>query len=589
MQRFDNKSIAGIFYETADLMEVRNDDPFRIRSYRRAAEAIEALEKQLSEIYLNEKALLEIPGIGKSMAANIREIFTRGKLSLHEELLQKYRPSMLELLKIQGLGPKTIALIWDAFQVCDVDGVAKLAREGKLRELPRLSEKTEQKILKAIESYKQITGRFHLDVADAIAQKMSNLLKGLPGVEKVTPAGSLRRGKETVGDLDLLITGKCCANETQRSKVQAAILEFPGILEVLAKGENKVSFKLRSSMQVDVRLLPPESFGAALQYFTGSKNHNVTLRQRALRMGYTLNEYGLVRMEDNQRVAGKTEEEIYKKLDLAFIPPELRENCGEIEAAENGELPDLITQADLQGDVHMHTVTTDGRCTIEEMAQAARERGYKYMAITDHSKNLAFANGLDDKRAEEHIKTIRQAAKKIPGITVFAGIEVDILADGELDLSNSVLEQMDLVIASVHSHFQQETQQMTDRLLRAVSNPNVSLIGHPTGRILLRREGYNFDCDQVFTAAAQAGVAMEHNAYPDRLDLCDQHLRMARSKGVKFVINTDSHHTSHLEKIRYGVLQLRRAWLTKQDVLNTLPTAEFAKAMRRGRAVLAHV
>jgi DNA polymerase (family 10) len=587
--RFDNKAIANIFYETADLMEVRNDDSFRIRSYRRAAEAVEGLDVQLADIYQDNKALLEIPGIGKGMAANIREILTEGKLKQHEELLQKYRPSMLELLKIQGLGPKTIALIWDAFQVCDVDGVAKLAQEGKLRGLPRLSEKSEQKILKAIESYRQVTGRFHLDTADSIAQKMMERLKGLPGVEKVTPAGSLRRGRETVGDLDLLITGKCCGNDEQRSKVQDAILEFPGIAEVLAKGENKVSFKLRSGMQVDVRLLPPESFGAAMQYFTGSKNHNVSLRQRALRMGYTLNEYGLVRMEDNQRVAGTLEDEIYKKLGLAFIPPELRESCGELEAAEKGELPDLVTESDIQGDVHMHTTTTDGRCTIEEMATAARERGYKYMAITDHSKNLAFANGLDDKRAEEHIQKIRQAAKEIEGITVFAGIEVDILAEGELDLSDSVLEQMDLVIASVHSHFQQEPQQMTDRLLRAISNPNVSLIGHPTGRILLRREGYSFDTEKVFAAAAKAGVAMEHNAYPDRLDLRDQHLRQAKSKGVKFVINTDSHHTSHLEKIRYGVLQLRRAWLTPKDVLNTLPVAEFAKAMRRGRPVLAEV
>jgi DNA polymerase (family 10) len=589
VQRPDNKTIAGLFYETADLMEVRNDDPFRIRSYRRAAEAIESLETQLAEIYQNDKALLEIPGIGKSMAANIREIFTAGKLKLHQELLQKYRPSMLDLLKVQGLGPKTIALIWDAFQVCDVESVARLAQEGKLRQLPRLSEKSEQKILKAIESYRQVTGRFQLDAADTIAQKMSELLQGLPGVEKITAAGSLRRGRETVGDLDLLITGKCCTHDAQRAKVQDAILEFPGIFEVLAKGENKVSFKLRGGMQVDVRLLPPESFGAALQYFTGSKNHNVSLRQRALRLGYTLNEYGLARLEDNKRVAGKTEEEIYKKLGLAFIPPELRENSGEIEAAEKGLLPDLITEADLQGDVHMHTVATDGRCTIEEMALAARDRGYKYMAITDHSKNLAFANGLDDQRAEEHIKTIRKVADKIQGITVLAGIEVDILAEGELDLSDSVLQQMDLVIASVHSHFQQEPQQMTDRLLRAISNPNVSLLGHPTGRVLLRREGYSFDYEKVFAVAAQAGVAMEHNAYPDRLDLCDQHLRIAKSKGVKFVINTDSHHTSHLAKIRYGVLQLRRAWLTKQDVLNTLPAAEFARAMRRGKPVLAAV
>jgi DNA polymerase (family X) len=583
----DNKSIANILYETADLMEVAAEDPFRIRSYRRAAEAIEALDQQLAEIYQDQKALLAIPGIGKGMAANIREILTEGKLSLHEQMLEKYRPSMLDLLKISGLGPKTIALIWDAFQICDVDGVARLAQEGKLRTLPRLSEKSEQKILKSIESYRQITGRFHLDVADEIAKKMIGLLQNLPGVDKVTPAGSLRRGRETVGDLDLLVTGKCCSSEPQRNKVIDQILNFPGIQEVLAKGENKVSVKLRSGMQVDVRLLPPDSFGAALQYFTGSKNHNVSLRQRALKQGYTLNEYGLARVEDNKRVAGKTEEEIYEKLGLDWIPPELRENNGEIEAAEKHALPELITEADIQGDVHMHTVETDGKCTIEEMALAARERGYKYMAITDHSKNLAFANGLDDKRAEEHIKRIRAAAKKIDGITMFAGIEVDILAEGELDLSDSVLEQMDLVIASVHSAFNQDQQQMTDRLLRAIDNPHTSVIGHPTGRLLLRREGYSFDCDKVFAAAAKAGVAMEHNAYPDRLDLRDLHLRMAKAKGVKFVINTDAHHTSHMEKIRYGVLQLRRAWLGKDDVLNTLPAKTFAQKMRRGKPVLA--
>jgi DNA polymerase (family X) len=581
----DNKSIANIFYETADLMKVANADPFRIRSYERAAEALEGWPQQVST--MADKAVLEIPGIGKGMAANIRQLVTTGKLDVHEEMLQKFRPSMLELLKISGLGPKTIALIWDAFQICDVEGVAKLASEGKLRELPRLSEKSEQKILKAIESYRQLTGRFLLDVADGIAQKMIELLKGVPGVDNVTPAGSLRRGRETVGDLDLLVTGKCCESEPQREKVIERILSFPGILEVLAKGENKVSFKLRSGMQVDVRLLPPDSFGAAMQYFTGSKNHNVQLRQRALRQGYTLNEYGLVRMEDNERVAGKTEEEIYEKLGLALIPPELREDCGEIQAAAEGTLPELITQADLQGDVHMHTVETDGKCTIEEMAEAARARGYKYMAITDHSKNLAFANGLDDTRAEAHIKKIRDVGKKIEGITIFAGIEVDILAEGELDLSDSVLEQMDLVIASVHSHFNQEPAQMTERLLRAIENPNTSLIGHPTGRMLLRREGYSFDYDKVFSAAAKAGVALEHNAYPDRLDLRDQHLRMAKAKGVKFIINTDSHHTSHLEKIRYGVLQLRRAWLTKGDVLNTLSATDFAQAVRRGRPVLA--
>jgi len=585
----DNKSIASVFSETAELMEVQGDDSFRIRSYRRAAEALEGLQEQVAAICEDEKALLAIPGIGKSMATNIREICTTGRLTLHQELLKKYGASILDLLKLQGLGPKTIALIWDSFQVSDIDGLEKLAKEGKLRELPRQSEKSEQKILKAIESYRQVTGRFLIVTADEVAQQIAELLKGMPGVDKITPAGSLRRGRETVGDLDLLVTGKVGSNEALRAKTIDKILTFPGIKDVLAKGDNKVSFKLLSGLQVDVRLLPPESFGAALQYFTGSKSHSVTLRQRALRMGYTLNEYGLATVKDEKRVAGKTEEEIYKTLGLAWIPPELRENLGEIDAAEKGELPDLITQADLKGDVHMHTVATDGKCTIEEMAEAARDRGYEYMAITDHSKNLAFANGLDDKRAVEHIAKIRGAAKKIEGITVFAGIEVDILADGELDLSDSVLEQMDVVVASIHSHFAQERQQTTDRLLRAVSNPNVSIVGHPTGRMLLRREGYVFDYEAVFTAAAKAGVAMEHNSYPDRLDLNDLHLRLAKSKGVKFVINTDSHHTSHLQNMRFGVLQLRRAWLTRHDVLNTLPVAKFAERMRRGRPVLAEV
>jgi DNA polymerase (family 10) len=351
-------------------------------------------------------------------------------------------------------------------------------------------------------------------------------------------------------------------------------------MEIIASGENKVSFRLRGGMQVDVRLLPPESFGAAMQYFTGSKAHNVILRQRALKMGYTLSEYSLAKLDTEEPVAGKTEEEIYAKLKLDYIPPELRENLGEIDAAENHTLPVLISQTDLQGDVHMHTVETDGRNTIEEMAEAASDRGYKYMAITDHSKNLAFANGLDDKRAVEHIKRIRAAGEANDKIRIFAGVEVDILADGALDLSDSVLEQMDIVIASVHSHFNQSSAEMTDRLLKAVSNPNVSLLGHPTGRLLLRRDAYSFDIDAVLKEAAKRKVAMELNAYPDRLDLSDRHLRLAKQHGVKIVINTDSHHTSHMEKIRFGVLQARRAWLTKDDVLNTLPLQKFAEAMK---------
>jgi DNA polymerase (family 10) len=576
----DNKTIAGLLYETADLLEIDGQDAFRVRSYRNAAEAIEALPQQVANLIQEPKKLLEIQGIGKGMLANLQMLFKDGRIEAHADLLKKYRPSMLELLKIQGLGPKTIALIWSAYQVSDLEGVEKLAREGKIRELPRMGEKHELKLLKAIEDYRRIGGRFLLDKAEELAEKLTEYLLAVPGIEKVTPAGSLRRGRETVGDLDILVTGKGCIEAESRQALIEHLLRFPGLMDIIAQGENKVSFRHRNGMQVDVRLLPPESFGAAMQYFTGSKAHNVALRQRALKMGFTLNEYSLATIEDEEPVARKTEEEIYAKLKLDFIPPELRENQGEIEAASAHTLPVLIELSDIRGDVHMHTVETDGRNTVEEMAEAARERGYEYMAITDHSKNLAFANGLTDERALAHIERIRDVDKKMKGIRIFAGIEVDILGDGSLDLSDSVLEQMDIVIASVHSLFNQDRATMTDRLLKAIANPNTSLIGHPTGRQLLRRDAYPFDFDAVLKAAAKHKVAMELNSYPERLDLNDVHLRMAKQHGVKIVINTDSHHTSHMEKLRYGITQARRAWLTKDDVLNTLPAQTFAKAMK---------
>jgi DNA polymerase (family X) len=576
----DNKAIAGILYETADLLEIDGQDSFRIRSYRTAAQAIEALPQQVADLISEPKQLLEVPGIGKGMLQNMQEILKDGRLAIHAELLKKYRPSMLELLKIQGLGPKTIALIWSAYQICDLEGVEKLAREGKIRILPRMGEKHEQKLLKAIEDYRRIGGRFLLDAAEQIAARLVQHLCQVPGVDKVSPAGSLRRGRDTIGDLDVLVTGEACVDDACRTQLVKELIRFPGLMEIIAQGENKISFRQRGGMQTDVRLLPPDSFGAAMQYFTGSKAHNVALRQRALKMGFTLSEYSLARLDSEKVVAGKTEEEIYGKLKLDYIPPELRENQGEIEAAANHSLPALISLSDIQGDVHMHTVETDGRCTIEEMAEAARVRGYKYMAITDHSKNLAFTNGLDDKRALEHIQRIRSANATVNGIRILAGVEVDILADGSLDLSDSVLAEMDIVIASVHSHFNQTRAQMTERFLKAIANPNVSLIGHPTGRILLRRDAYELDLGAILKAAAQHKVAMELNSYPDRLDLCDSHLRMAKRHGVKIVINTDSHHTSHMEKIRYGVLQARRAWLTREDVLNTLPVAKFTRAMK---------
>jgi DNA polymerase (family X) len=578
----ENKAIANLLYETADLLEIDGQDSFRIRSYRNAAQAIENLPQRITDLLPEPKKILEIPGIGKGMLTNLQEIFKEGRLKIHAELISKYHPSMLQLLKIQGLGPKTIALIWSAYQVSDVDGVEKLARAGKIRELPRMGEKHEQKLIKAIEDYKRIGGRFLIDTAELECERLTAYLSTVPGIDKITPAGSLRRGRETVGDLDILVTGKACVADDKRASCIDHIAKYPPLMDVIARGDNKISFRVRNGMQIDVRLLSPESFGAAMQYFTGSKAHNVALRQRALKMGYTLSEYSLALLETEKPVAGKTEEEIYAKLKMDYVPPEMRENLGEIDLAAEHKLPQLITEKDLQGDVHMHTVETDGRNTIEEMAEAAKARGYKYIAITDHSKNLAFANGLDDTRAVAHIQKIREASSRMEGIRIFAGVEVDILVEGALDLSDEVLSQMDVVIASVHSHFNQEAAKMTDRLLTAIENPNTLILGHPTGRQLLRRDAYPFDMDAILKSAAKHKVAMELNSYPDRLDLNDVHLRQARQHGVKVVINSDAHHTSHLNKIRYGVLQARRAWLTKDDVLNTWPTENFVKAVKHG-------
>jgi DNA polymerase (family X) len=581
----DNRTIAQLLYETADLLEISAGDPFRIRSYRRAAEAVESSTVQISEIADEPKKLLAIPGIGKGMVANIEAMHTTGTLPLREELLQKYRPGMLELLKLPGMGPKSVALMWDALQIASIDELEAAIVAGHIANLPRMGAKQVEKLRKGIEDYKKNSGRFLIDTAESAADKLIEYLRVFPSLDnpaftRIEPAGSLRRGRETVGDLDILVTGPACAED----KVSAAVeytAAYPPIADLIAKGQNKVSFRLRNMLQVDVRLLPEASYGAALQYFTGSKMHNVAIRQRALKRGYTLNEYALARLDDGSVVAGITEHEIYAALGLQWIPPELRENNGEIESAETGTLPTLIELADIRGDVHMHTDATDGRNTIREMAEAAIARGYEYIAITDHSKNLAMTNGLDDERALAHIRRIREVEQELEGkIRIFPGIEVDILSDGTLDLSDEVLAQIDVVIASVHSLFNLTEEDMTARVLRAIENPYVRILGHPTGRLLLRRDQFKINLPAILRRAAELGVAMEHNAYPDRLDLCDRDLRLAKELGCKISINTDSHHTTHMEKMRYGIQQLRRAWLRKQDVLNTLGAQDFLAALR---------
>jgi DNA polymerase (family X) len=574
----DNITIARLLDETAALLEIDAADPFRIRSYRRAAEAVEQQTTRLATLVDEPKQLLAIPGIGKGMAANIVALLTTGTLPLREELLLKYQPTMLELLRLPGMGPKTVALVWSALEVCDIDGLEAAAKAGHLSKLPRMGEKFTVKLLKGIEDHRKNSSRFRIDKAQGYADTISALILAFPGIDTITPAGSLRRGRETVGDLDLLVTGPACEADVVSAAVEH-VAALPLIDKLLAKGQNKVSFTLRNNLQVDVRLLPRASYGAALQYFTGSKMHNVALRQRAIKRGLTLSEYALLRLEDNVIVAAASEEEIYNALELDYIPPELRENCGEIEAAAAHTLPKLITLEDIRGDLHMHTDATDGRDSIRQMAEAALARGLRYIAITDHSKNLAMTNGLDDARALAHVKRIREVDAELVEeyegrIRVLPGIEVDILADGTLDLDDSTLAQMDVVVASVHSHFAQPMEEMTARVLRAMENPHLRILGHPTGRKVLNREAYAIDIDSILKRAAELGVAVEHNASPARSDLNDLNLRLAKQHGCKIVVDTDAHATEELDQMRYGITQLRRAWLTKEDLLNTQPTAE---------------
>ena len=572
----ENKEIVRIFAETADLMEIAGQDPFRIRSYRNAIRAIENLTELLEDILADpERKLTDIPSIGKGMAANISEISRSGELSIHQELLFRFPAVALELLKIQGLGPKATALLLNHFQIQSMEDVEQLAREGKLRDLPRMGEKLEQKILKSIETYKRSAGRFLINAADGLAAEVREYLSQSLGVKKVTSAGSLRRGCESIGDLDFLVTGGSQKHTADH------FLKFPKVAEVIASGENKVSVKLKEGIQVDVRMLAPESYGAAMQYFTGSKAHNVALRDRAKRMGYKLSEYGLFRISDGGKIAGRTEEEVYNALGLSYIEPELRENSGEIDAAAAGELPRLLRQEDIRGDLHMHTTATDGRCSILEMAEAAQQRGLEYVAITDHSQALAMANGMNEKRVLAQIKEIRKAESRMEGFRIFAGTEVDIHRNGTLDLDNEVLAQLDVVVASVHSLMNLSSEQMTDRLLAAFENPYLNILAHPTGRLVLRREPFAFDAEKIVAEARRRNIALEVNSFPDRLDLREHHIRLCKQAGVKLVISTDSHHTKHLSHLKYGVLMARRGWLEKQEVLNTLPAAQFQQAIER--------
>jgi DNA polymerase (family 10) len=571
----DNKAVAQVLVDIADLLEIKNENAFKIRAYRSAAETVAAWGDPVAR--LEEPQLREIPGIGRDLAAKIRELTLTGSLQFHQDLLREFPPTILDLLRLQGVGPKTVALLYSTLNIRTVEELAAAARDGRLRAVKGMGAKKEGLILKAIEEREKDAGRHLLaDTTAAAADLLAYLRQRHPDVEFI-PVGSLRRGCETCGDIDILAVGATRA-------VMGAFVETPRVERVLGQGDAKSSVRIQGGYQADLRLVPAESRGAAMQYFTGSKAHNIVLRDRAMQRGMKLNEYGLYRVEDDSRVAGADEEGIYEALGLAWVDPNLRENRGEIEAAIDRRLPRLISQSDLVGDLHMHTTETDGRDDLETMAAAAHRLGHRYIAITDHSKALAMANGLDETRALAHAARVRALNGRFEGLTLLAGIECDILPDGRLDLADDCLAQLDVVVASVHSHFSQEPAQMTDRVLRALESRWVDVLGHATGRRLLQREPLRLDMDAVITAAARLGTAIEINSQIDRLDVNESYARTARDRGVRLVISTDAHSAAALGNQQWGLQIARRAWLSPEDVLNTRPLEELRPLLRRHRS-----
>ena len=570
----DNLAIARVFAEIGDLLEIKNENPFKIRAYRNAADTIVHFGDPIAGLAPADR--LRIPGIGKDLAAKIGELLDTGECRYHRDLLQEFPPTILDLLRLQGVGPKTVALLYRGLEIRTLEDLERAARDGRIRELKGMGARKEALILKALEERRSFAGRQLMPEAyDTAAALVAELRNHAPSAD-ISIVGSLRRGCETCGDLDILAAG---APPT----LMDAFTGYTLVERVLARGDTKSSVLLRGGFQADLRLVPLESLGAAQQYFTGSKAHNIALRDRAIQRGLKLNEYGLFRVDDDRRIAGDTEAGIYEALGLAPVPPELRENRGEIAAAEQQTLPRLIAVQDLRGDLHMHTTATDGRADAETMALAARAAGLEYVAITDHSRAIAMANGLDEARTLEHARAIRELNARLDGITVLAGIECDIRADGSMDLADDCLAELDVVIASVHSAFNQDAEQMTDRLLRALACPWVDVLGHPTGRLILKREPYRFDAERVFTAAAAAGVALEINSQIDRLDLDEVHARLARERGARLIIDSDAHSPAGLGVLRWGAAVARRAWLQAGDVLNTRPIDEFRALLRRNR------
>jgi DNA polymerase (family 10) len=569
----DNKSIARTLLEIADLLELKGENPFKIRAYRNAADVVSHAAEAVSS--LDEAGLRGWSGIGKDLAGRLREIALTGDCGIRRELLTEFPATLLDVMRLQGVGPKTVAVLYRELRITSLDDLGAAARAGRIRGVKGMGAKKEQLILQAIEERLRFAGRHLLSRATEMAEAIVAYLKEHAPAAEITTVGSVRRGAETSGDLDILASGA----DTSLADV---FTRFPLVERVLANGGTKASVLLRGGFQADLRIVTPDQRGAALQYFTGSKAHNIALRDRALERRWKLNEYGLFDARD-QPLASATEESIYQALGLAFIEPELRENRGEIAAAADQALPSLITRGDLRGDLHMHTTESDGRESLETMVAAAQARGLEYIAITDHSQSLSMANGLDETRALANAERVRKYSRTLKGFTVLAGIECDILADGSMDLADDCLAALDIVVASIHSAMTQDEAEMTARVIKAIEHPSVDIIGHLTARMLLRREGTRVNVERVIDAAKANGVALEINSQPHRLDLCDSHARLARDRGVKLVIDSDAHYVEALDYPRWGVMTARRAWVTKDDVLNTLPVKAFLKTLRRNR------
>lgn len=573
-----NKEIAAKFNELADLLEIKGEaNPFRILGIRKAARAVESLAEPITELRKRQD-LSKLPDIGKGSIEKMEELLSRGSLQETERLLNEIPPGLLDMLKIPDVGPKTVQTLWKSLRINTISQLEEAVRRHELKKLKGFGEKKEQNILRGIELFRRGQGRFLLGFAYPIAEDFVSALQKVDGVEKIAFAGSLRRMKETVGDVDILVSA------SKPEPVMEAFVRMPQVRDVLAKGATKSSVRTALDLQIDLRVVPEESFGAALQYFTGSKEHNVALRGLAKERGWKINEYGVYDGK-GRKMAGATEEEVYKILGLDFIPPELRENRGELQAAKNHTLPKLIEQKDLKGDFHIHTHYSDGKFSIDQMCRKALELGYTHIAITDHSKSLSVANGLDEKRLKQQMQEIKKLREKLKkhGLEVLCGMEMDILADGSLDLAEEVTKNLDFCIGSIHSRFKQDEKTMTERIIRAIRSGLIDCLGHPTGRQIGTREPLAVNLDKIIQAAVENDVALEMNAQYERLDLNDIHARHAREMGAKFFINSDAHHLDHFEMIRYGVATARRAWIEKERVFNTLHRDVFKEWLRRRR------